>query len=111
MNKIKTYGRKDIEFTRLELFAKLANESLKDYFIRIENIYFDFGQDWLYTAPVTVKKYISGTPSITDSWQTLCPRDYEAIINCDSIATITEYATKYADVLNSDSRISVTLSF
>lgn len=42
----------------------------------VEDVYFDFGQDWMWTTIVAYKK--DGT-----SWQALCPRDHDLICTRD----------------------------
>ena len=90
---IRTYKSNEIESVRLHLFANACNTlyiergMLEE--IRIKDIYFDHGQNWMYTAPVTYE-FAKG-----DSWQSVCPRDYEIIINCDSVADILRYADYY----------------
>lgn len=105
MGKIRIYDRNEIEFARLKTFANMVNEKTTKFFVETKNIYFDFGQDWRYTALVT-----EDLKEADRTWQSVNPRDYEAIITCDSFEKLNEYATKYVKGLE-DGKISMHLSF
>ena len=111
MGKIRTYKATEIEAIRLNTFADMCNalfaEKDMDMKIEVKDIYFDFGQDWWYTALVTIDK--RETSFMKDSWQTFCPRDYEIVIGCDSLLDMQRYAEYYVDAMVDDN-ICVNLS-
>lgn len=92
-NLIKCYNEDSVEFLRLKIFRDVANKILlqNNHGMQIKDIYFDFGQDWWYTALIT-KELSSGV-----SCQSFCPRDYELIVSCDSISKLMQMATYYAE--------------
>ena len=99
MSNIRIYEKNEVEYARLKAFADACNASFGSslYEVTLKNIYFDYGQEWFYTSPVTVDL------DEEDEWQSLCPRDYEIIINCDSFTDIQRYADYYANaVMNGD---------
>lgn len=108
MGKIRTYRATEIEAIRLNAFADVCNrlfaENDMDMTIVVKDIYFDYGQDWMYTAPITVDNR-----ETSYSWQTLCPRDYEIIIGCDSISDMCRYADYYVNEMV-DGNVCVNLS-
>ena len=93
MSAIRIYKSNEPEAIRLNLFADFCNALYKAHKtneeIKVEEIYFDFGQNWMYTALVT---YDYDGKS---SWQTVGPRDYEIIINCTNEADLFRYADYY----------------
>lgn len=95
MSSIRIYNPTEIEYIRLRTFATACNATYAAHDmneeITLEVTYFDYGQNWKYTSLIT-KNYEEG-----DSWQTLCPRDYEIILECDSIATLLRYADYYVE--------------
>lgn len=63
------------------------------FVVSIENMYFDYGQDWKYTGFLT-------TDTDTDrSWQSLCPRDWDLVVTETDINRIQEMAFYYMDHL------------
>lgn len=107
MGKIKTYTTNDLELHKIELFARLVNSALSEvnddrYYMEVKDIYFDFGQDWMYTGFVTYdEKEQNGTLA---SWQSFCPRDYELILDTDSIEKLSYMAVYYAIELHNGSK-------
>ena len=89
-NKIKTYSIGTVERTRLEVFCMFVNDMAYDFRLITENIYFDYGQNWMYTG-------IIYKDSKTE-YQAFCPRDWELILNTDSIEKLNEMATYYAEM-------------
>lgn len=105
MSSIKVYSKDSMEYRKLKLFADMCNGKFREKEIRcyvtIETTYFDFGQDWKYTALITTEMFGS-------SWQSLCPRDYENILLCDSISEMDRYAEKYVNEAWNDYKVNVT---
>lgn len=102
MSNIRIYKEDEKQYRTLKLFAEMVNDFSKTVTMKVENIYFDMGQNWWYSALVTYKK---GTD---DSWQSFCPRDYELILYTDSIAILEKMAKYYAEKIDDD-KISVYL--
>lgn len=74
---IKTYEHYEKEYTALRCAAaalECASPNGTEY--RVEDTYFDFGQDWVWTTIIAYRKDGS-------SWQALCPRDHDLIVTCD----------------------------
>lgn len=71
---IRTYAPNSDEMVKLKL-ACYELEQLSRHGTRytVEDIYFDLGQNWMYSA--IVANSVSGS-----SWQALCPRDYERVL-------------------------------
>lgn len=97
MNKIREYQPNEIQYAKLKLFADFTNNILTEigdalHKVCVENIYFDFGQNWKYTALVTYK-------GGSDSWQSFYAREYELIIDTDSIDEMYAMAKFYAKSL------------
>lgn len=63
------------------------------YDIGIKNIYFDYGQNWKYTAFITYDE------DTEDEWQSLCPRDWELVVTETDINKIVAMAWFYMDNL------------
>lgn len=104
MSLIKVYPKNSMEYKKLELFASMCDDKFDekgiDCFVTIETTYFDFGQDWKYTALITNEA--------TSSYQSLCPRDYENILLCDSISELDRYAEIYTSKAWNDWKVNVT---
>jgi hypothetical protein len=110
MSKIKTYTVNDLELHTLELFARLVNTALSQlnddrYSMRVKDMYFDFGQDWKYTGLLTTDEKSEWG---NDGWQSFCPRDYELILDTDSIEKLSQMAVYYATELV-NGKISINL--
>ena len=71
---IRVYAPNSDEMVKLKL-ACYELEQLNPNGTRytVEDIYFDFGQDWMYSGIVAHRR--DGA-----SWQAVCPRDYERIL-------------------------------
>ena len=68
------------------------NKSYK-YSVDIGTVYFDHGQDWKWTTFIT-------TDEDDDShWQSLCPRDWELVVECMDINKLIAMAWFYMDNL------------
>ena len=70
----------------------VENKNFK-YEITVETTYFDYGQDWKYTAFITIDT------DTEESWQSLCPRDWELVVEESDINRIVEMAWFYMDNL------------
>lgn len=95
MNNIRVYEKNERQYKVLKMFAEMVNDNLTDGHLTVENIYFDMGQNWKYTALITNKE-----DGLFGSWQSFCPRDYELILYTDSIAILEKMAKYYAEELN-----------
>lgn len=89
----------------LQLFAEACTQWMGEnknfrFDVTIENIYFDFGQDWMWTTIVVTDE--EDDSEITRSWQALSPRDWELIVTCDSISKLTEMAWYFMDNIAND---------
>lgn len=95
MTSIKLYRENEIEYARLETFKYMANKRLMGtkYQLFIETTYADYSSGWMYTALITDRD--------GDTWQSLSFKDYETVVNCDSITEMEKMANKYADGLMS----------
>lgn len=92
MNNIRVYEETEIQYRKLNLFADMVTDYLKNGYMSVRTTYFDYGQDWKYTALLTTKN--------NDTWQSLCPRDYELILYVDSIVILDKIAHYYAEKLD-----------
>lgn len=108
MEQIRTYKPYEIEYMKLQFFVDCFNyisgKYDTPYMLKIENIYFDMGQDWWYSALITYD-VVKG-----DSWQSVCPRDYKLIIDSDSFSDVKRYAEYYFDELYHNENICVNIS-
>jgi hypothetical protein len=62
-----------------------------NHMVTTKDVYFDAGQDWMYTALITTDTRTG------DHWQALCPRDWELVVNCMDIVKIIEMANYYME--------------
>lgn len=99
MNNIRIYNKEERQYKILKLFAEMVNDNLTSGYMALEDIYFDMGQNWKYTALVTHKE-----DGVFGSWQSFCPRDYELILYTDSIAILEKMAKYYAEKLNENAK-------
>ena len=93
MARITVFNTNDIEYDRLQTFANIVNNEMErahnNTRVYVKETYFDFGQDWKYSALITYK-------SENDHWQSLCPRDWEMVADADSMAHLKAMAEYYA---------------
>ena len=88
---IRQYAPNSDEYVKLSLASsELTKQSTKGTAFYVDDCYFDLGQDWMWTT--IIARRTNG-----DSWQALCPRDYEKILlSTDIPATVSEImADKY----------------
>jgi hypothetical protein len=67
------------------------------YEVSIKEMYFDYGQNWKYTGFCTVDT--EETNGTLASWQSLCPRDWELVVECMDINKLIAMAWFYMDNL------------
>lgn len=68
------------------------------YDVTIETTYFDYGQNWKYTAFITYD-YDEDDENKIDEWQSLCPRDWSLVVEETDISRIIDMAWFYMDNL------------
>ena len=89
------------ELTALRIFVEaceqwnVENKNFR-YDITIKNMYFDFGQDWMYTGLLTTDTEEEGS---LNTWQSLNPKEWKELVNSDSVSQIVDMAWKYMDKL------------
>lgn len=77
---IRVYAPNSDEMVKLKLACyELGRLSKHGTTYTVEDIYFDLGQNWMYSAIVANSR--SG-----QSWQALCPRDYERVLLSNNMA-------------------------
>lgn len=74
------------------------------FWVELKDIYFDYGQNWMYTAFITTDL----ADEYDHSWQSFCPRDWELIVNTDSVEKLVAMAEYYMEELYKD-EISISL--
>ena len=79
----------------LKTFCDACNEYSKEnrghFKVSMQECYFDFGQDWRYTALITTNE------TNGNHWQSVCPRDWELIATTKNIDTLIDMAWYYMD--------------
>lgn len=95
MSAIRIYNTRETEYQTLKLFADMVNavafEEKVGIYMEVHDTYFDYGQNWKYTTLLT-EDFIEES-----RWQSFCPRDYELILNTDSIAKLKIMAIYYVE--------------
>ena len=75
---IKEYFPGTPEYQKLKIAAQmLTTFSTKEIEFLVEDVYFDYGQDWIWTTIIAHDPKETG---ILHSWQALSPRQQEPII-------------------------------
>ena len=83
MDIIRTYSPDTDAYKRLTTAATvLTAVSPKGITYTVEDTYFDYGQDWMWTTLIA-----NDPASVFGSYQALCPRDYELILTTDDMLT------------------------
>lgn len=112
MSLIAIYKPNTLEWQKLHFFCNVANNKFAElkskYYVSIKDMYFDYGANWKYTGLLT--EDLTDDSEVTRSWQSVCPRDYENIIECDSFERLEDYAKMYAELI-SNGKISIKLTF
>jgi len=81
MEPIRVYAPDSDEMKTLKLACyELERLSKHGTTYTVEDIYFDFGLNWKYSA------IVANRPD-GRSWQALCPRDYERVLRSTDIAS------------------------
>ena len=79
---ITTYKRGTPQYTALEAAAKLLEvSSKKGMKYSVEDVYFDMGQDWMWTTVIAYE-------SDGDSWQALNPSEQALITDIGTVEAI-----------------------
>ena len=104
---IRTYNKSEFGYLKLSTFVDSCNNIFKfmsrqngtdvNYQLVLEDIYFDYGQRWMYTSPITCD--LTSKSDIVGRWQSICPRDYKILLNSNSFREINEYAMHYVDCI------------
>jgi hypothetical protein len=93
---IKLYDVDTQESLKLQTVSNLLNLFDKtDNFYYIDDIYFDHGQDWKWTTIVVAKN-----GNFSDSYQLLCPRDHELIINSLTLNNLVDITKTLLEQIN-----------
>jgi len=71
----------------LQTMADLLNKAQREIEYTVEECYFDFGQNWMYTT-IIAKRNIDG-----QRWQALNPREQEMVVGGD----FAEFAEVFAE--------------
>ena len=61
------------------------------YTVTMKTMYFDYGQNWKYTGFLTTDE------DGGNSWQSLCPRDWELVVTTNDIDKLIDMAWYYMD--------------
>ena len=79
-------------FERANLEWMIENKNFR-YDISIENVFFDLGQNWVWTTFVV-------TDTDTDEeWQAMTPKEWLEVVNETDIGKLTDLAWKFMDRL------------
>lgn len=89
MAKITTYKPNTEEHSKLSFVCDklniLANFNRENRFYTVENVYFDFGQNWMWTTIVCeYSNNLKYGENFSNSYQILCPNDYSKILEAES---------------------------
>ena len=82
-----------MEYKRLSAGAELLEATSKNgYLYGVEDVYFDYGQGWLWT---TIVAYNPAEPSesILHSWQAINPRQWGEILTADTVDSLAKCVT------------------
>lgn len=79
----------ELEYQKLKLVADMLTTFSPNGTVYIVDVtYLDFGQDWKWTTIISDSKH---------SWQILNPREWEKIVESDSIDELFEIAKEVAE--------------
>ena len=83
MGSIRCFDKESAEYKRLEVLGKMLTEASPhgtEY--RVENVYFDFGQDWMWTTLVAyrLRADLRTGELKYSSWQALYPAVHELCV-------------------------------
>ena len=100
MNIIKTYKPHTIEYKKIELMLKALNILKEQYFLDVEfyisDVYFDYGQNWMWTTILCKYKNVMDMQS---SYQILNPAQYEKILFQEMTGFVEVYEELKNDIL------------
>lgn len=100
MNIIKIYKTHTIEYKKIELMLKALNILKEQYFLDVEfyisDVYFDYGQNWMWTTILCKYKDCIG---LNSSYQILNPNDYEKILLGNENDFVETYKSLKNDIL------------
>jgi len=92
MSFIKTFAKGTQEYKNLEAAAALMTAfSPKGIIYRVQETYFDYGQDWMWT---TIIAYEDSPRWGRDSWQALNPREQEEICLTSNVKELAKVVEK-----------------
>lgn len=74
---LRTYSKDSKEYKALQKFCDELNSKSTKTKYYLKDIYFDYGQNWMYTAIIADS---SDENSVSGTWQAVTPREYEKII-------------------------------
>ena len=85
------------EYTALRLAANgLTFQSPNSVFYTVDDVYFDFGQEWMWTT-------IVAHGSNGDSWQALTPSEWEKLMTAETVGEVADIVAEIGHgVLNPD---------
>ena len=78
-NALKTFEKTSPEYKTLTDAADALNQQVKNVRYTVEDTYFDFGQNWMYTT-IIAHRLDRDADDVTAGWQALTPRDQERIL-------------------------------
>ena len=76
---IKTFDKGSKEHNALQAFADRVNAKGSPVQLQVEDCYFDFGQNWMWTTLIA-HDTTKDPSNILSSWQALSPKDQEYVI-------------------------------
>ena len=82
-----------MEYKRLSAVAELLEATSKNgYRYGVYDVYFDYGQGWLWT---TIVAYNPTEPkdSVLGSWQAINPRQWNEILSADTVESLAKCVT------------------
>lgn len=93
------------EYFKLQATCKIFEDLTEDMHFRVDETYFDAGQDWKWTTIIAYNDRDGG------SWQALNPRDWNELLLCSSNVEIRgickEIMSRYPSLWNSVEKIVV----
>lgn len=78
-NALKVFEKDSEERKTLEAVADTLNQKVKNLTYTVEDVYFDYGQDWRYTTIIAHRTDLEKDDVIA-SWQALNPSEQERIL-------------------------------
>lgn len=77
----------------------LSAFNYKSYFYKVKDVYFDLGQNWMWTTICCdcIKYSDHGNTARESSYQILSPRDYDRILEAESTRELDDIANELWD--------------